>query len=415
MAVEFFIAGKYLKAKRKEGFISLITFLSVAGVTVGVMALVVVIAVMSGAETEFRKRILGLEPHILVMNYKGSYNNYDSMLASLKDNPHIKGISPILFGQAMIRTNGSLSGVMLRGINPESGSALIKGFTPEQLGKALAPDSKAGLKSGLKTGALPGIILGKELANSLGVINGDKVILMSSTSFISPMGQIPSMKRFMVKGTFESGMSEYDSMLAYVHLEKAQQLVSQKDKISAIGIWVDEVFKVKQIREKYFGFIEYPFYIRDWMDINQSLFSALKLEKTAMFIILTLIILVAAFNIASALIMMVMEKTKDIAVLKAMGATHTIIRRIFIIKGMIIGLLGTFLGTLFGVVVCYLLKKYDFIQLPEAYPFSTLPVQLEAMDVLIISVSAIIICFISTLYPSYKASKMDPVEAVRYG
>jgi lipoprotein-releasing system permease protein len=210
-------------------------------------------------------------------------------------------------------------------------------------------------------------------------------------------------------------MSEYDSMLAYVHLGQAQQLVSSKDKISAIGIWVDDVFKVKQIREEYFNSIEYPFYIRDWMDINQSLFSALKLEKTAMFIILTLIILVAAFNIASALIMMVMEKSKDIAVLKAMGTTHTIIRRIFIIKGMIIGIFGTLLGTLFGVIVCFFLKKYDFIQLPDAYPFSTLPVQLETMDVLIISGSAILICFLSTLYPSYKASKMDPVEAIRYG
>jgi len=415
MAVEFFIAGKYLKAKRKEGFISLITFLAVAGVTVGVMALVVVIAVMSGAETQFRKQILGLEPHILVMNYKGSYKNYNSLLTSIKDNPHIKVASPILFSQAMIKTKSSFAGVMVRGIIPENGSALIKGFTPDQLEQALAPNIRTVSIPDPKTSALPGIILGKELANSVGVIKGDRVILMSSKSFISPMGQIPSMKRFVVKGTFSSGASEYDSMLAYVHLNQAQQLVSEKDKISAIGIWVDDVFKVKQIKEDYFDFIEYPFYIRDWMDINQSLFSALKLEKTAMFIILTLIILVAAFNIASALIMMVMEKTKDIAVLKAMGATHSIIRRIFIIKGMIIGLFGTFMGTLLGVIVCFFLKKYDFIQLPEAYPFSTLPIQLEYTDVMIISVSAIIICFLSTLYPSYKASKMDPVEAIRYG
>jgi len=407
MVVEFFIAGKYLKAKRKEGFISLITLLAVAGVAVGVMALVIVIAVMSGAETEFRKQILGLEPHILIMNYSGTYDNYKPIIESVPDTPDIKGVSPILFAQAMIRTNHSFSGVMVRGIIPDKGSSLIKGFTPDQLKKALS--------TGSETGALPGIILGKELANSVGVIKGDKIILMSSTSFTSPIGQIPSMKRFIVQGTFESGMSEYDSMLAYVNLDQAQQLASAKGKISAIGIWVDEVFKVKQIRGKYFNFIEHPFYIRDWMDINQSLFSALKLEKTAMFIILTLIILVAAFNIASALIMMVMEKTKDIAVLKAMGATHAIIRRIFIIQGMVIGVFGTLLGTLSGVIVCYLLKKYDFIRLPDAYPFSTLPVQLESMDVVIISISTVIICFLSTLYPSYKASKMDPVEAIRYG
>ena len=407
MAAEFFIAKKYLKAKRKEGFISLITFLSVAGVTVGVLALVVVIAVMSGAETEFRKRILGLEPHILVMNYGGSYDSYEPLIESIKKIPGIQGISPILFGQAMIRTSRSLSGVMIRGITPESGAALIKGFTPEQLNEALAINNGKG--------SLPGIILGKELANSVGVIIGDKIILMSSKSIISPVGQIPSMRRFVVRGTFKSGMSEYDSMLAYVRLDQAQSLVSAKGKISAIGIWTNEVFKVKTLREKHFGFIEYPFYIRDWMDINHSLFSALKLEKTAMFIILTLIILVAAFNIASALIMMVMEKTKDIAVLKAMGAPNTMIQRIFMIKGMIIGIFGTFIGTLSGVIICYFLKKYEFIRLPEAYPFSTLPVQLEYADVALIAVSAILICFLSTLYPSYKASKMDPVEAMRYG
>jgi len=210
-------------------------------------------------------------------------------------------------------------------------------------------------------------------------------------------------------------MSEYDSSLAYVHLTEAQQLSGIKNQISAIGIWIDDVFNVKPVKDSLSDILSYPFYLRDWMEINKSLFSALKLEKTAMFIILTLIILVAAFNIASALIMMVMEKTKDIAVLKAMGATNKTIRRIFILKGMIIGFMGTLIGTISGVVICFLLKKYDFIQLPDAYPFSTLPVQLEYFDVLVIAVSAIVICFFSTLYPSYKASKMDPVEALRYG
>jgi len=397
MAFELFIAGKYLKAKRKEGFISLITFLSVAGVAVGVMALVVVIAVMSGAETDFRKRILGLEPHILIMNYSGKFDTYSHILTELDQREQIRGASPILFAQAMIRSSHSFSGVMIRGIDPEKG----------QLKKALC--------KGIKNGDLPGIILGQELANSVGVIKGDKVILMSPHGFISPMGHIPSMKRFVVTDTFDSGMYEYDSALAYVHLKEAQRLSGVKDKISAIGIWIDDVFNVKPVKDSLSDTLSYPFYLRDWMEVNKSLFSALKLEKTAMFIILTLIILVAAFNIASALIMMVMEKTKEIAVLKAMGATNKTIRRIFMLKGMIIGFLGTFIGTISGVGICFILKKYDFIQLPDAYPFSTLPVQLECFDVLIIAVSAIIICFFSTLYPSYKASKMDPVEALRYG
>lgn len=407
MNLEIFIAGKYLKAKRKEGFISLISFLSVAGVTVGVMALVIVIAVMSGAETDFRKRILGLEPHILVMNYSGKFDNYSQMVTKLDQSELIKGISPILFAQAMIRSSHSFSGVMVRGIDPEKGFSLVKGFSPEKLKRLL------GKKRTINE--LPGIILGKELANSAGVIKGDKVILMSPHGFISPVGHIPSMKRFIVKDTFDSGMYEYDNALAYVNLKEAQQLSGAGNRVSAIGIWIDNVFEVEKVKESLSNILTSPFYMRDWMEINKSLFSALKLEKTAMFIILTLIILVAAFNIASALIMMVMEKTRDIAVLKAMGATNKTIRVIFIFKGMIIGFLGTFIGTAMGVAACFILKKYDFIQLPDAYPFSTLPVQLEFVDVFSIAVSAILICFFSTLYPSYKASKMDPVEALRYG
>jgi lipoprotein-releasing system permease protein len=407
MNLEIFIAGKYLKAKRKEGFISLISFLSVAGVTVGVMALVIVIAVMSGAETDFRKRILGLEPHIFVMNYSGKFDNYSQMVTKLDQSELIKGIAPILFAQAMIRSSHSFSGVMVRGIDPEKGFSLVKGFDNEKLKRLL------GKKRTINE--LPGIILGKELANSAGVIKGDKVILMSPNGLISPVGHIPSMKRFIVKDTFDSGMYEYDNTLAYVNLKEAQQLSGAENRVSAIGIWIDNVFEVEKVKKSLSNIVKYPFYMRDWMEINKSLFSALKLEKTAMFIILTLIILVAAFNIASALIMMVMEKTRDIAVLKAMGATNKTIRVIFIFKGMIIGFLGTLIGTAMGIAACFILKKYDFIQLPDAYPFSTLPVQLEVMDVFTIAVSAIIICFFSTLYPSYKASKMDPVEALRYG
>ncbi len=407
MGAELFIAGKYLRAKRKEGFISLITLLSVAGVILGVMALVVVIAVMSGSETEFRNRILGLEPHILAMNYSGYFIPDPAMEDKIRQTPGVTAVSPILFGQAMIRTPNSFSGIIIRGIEPEKGAALIKGYTPEDLEDALNATTV--------TQGLPGIILGQSLAHAVRVVKGDRVILMSASGIISPMGQIPSMKQFVVAGTFKSGMSEYDSSLAYARLDQVQALVSAKGKISAFGIWTDQIFKVKILSQKRLGFIKYPYYLRNWMDINHSLFSALKLEKTAMFVILTLIILVAAFNIASALIMMVMEKTRDIAVLKAMGATNSLIRRIFIIKGMIIGIVGTGIGTTLGVVICYILKRYEFIKLPEAYPFSTLPVQLEYSDVILTAVSALVICFLSTLYPSYKASKMNPVEAIRYG
>lgn len=406
MSFELFIAGRYLKAKRKEGFISLITFLSIAGVALGVMALVIVIAVMSGAETDFRKRILGLEPHILLMNYTGKFEGYREHQQRIANGSDINGVSPILFAQAMIRSKRSFSGVMVRGILPESGVSLIRDFGPEQLNKKLSFQTDA---------QLHGVILGKELANQIGVIEGDKIMLLSPNGYASPMGHIPSARRFVVTGTFDSGMYEYDASLAYAHLNQVQKLEGTSDQVSAIGIWVDDVFDVPQIRKAIEEQFRYPYYLRDWMEINKSLFSALKLEKTAMFIILTLIILVAAFNIASALIMMVMEKTKDIAVLKAMGASNKIIRKIFILKGIVIGFIGTSVGTLLGIISCYILKRYDFIQLPDAYPFSTLPVQLEFLDVFVIAISALVICFLSTLYPSSKAAKMNPVEALRYG
>lgn len=407
MTFEFFIAFKYLKAKRKEGFISLISFLSVSGIALGVMALVVVIAVMSGAETDFRKRILGLEPHILIMNYEGKFGDYPSISKGLGQIPEILSISPILYEQAMIRSSHGFSGAMIRGISPENSLNLIKNFSPEELNQNLTVmDQK---------NQVPGIILGRELANAIGAAKGEKIILVSPKGLISPLGPIPSMKRFQLMDTFDSGMYEYDSSLAYIHLSEAQKISGSGEKISALGIWIKDVFSVKKVKSTIMEQIQYPFYVRDWMEINQSLFSALKLEKTAMFIILTLIILVAAFNIASALIMMVMEKTKDIAVLKTMGTTNNQIRKIFIIKGMVIGVFGTIIGTVTGVVVCMLLKKYKFIHLPEAYPFSTLPVQLEALDVTMITGAAMLICFLSTLYPSYKASKMNTIEALRYG
>jgi lipoprotein-releasing system permease protein len=423
MAVEFFIAGKYLKAKRKEGFISLITFLSIVGVTVGVMAMVVVIAVMSGAVNDFRQRILGFEPHIMLMSYKGKFADYSDIIRVIKEKDRITDTSPILFAQAMLRSGNSFSGIMVRGVDPDNSHNLLKGFMPKRLraslGKVPIPKNKSENNSKNNKKELPGIILGKTLAKSMAVIPGDKVVLVTSGSFMSPMGAIPSMRGFIVTDIFDSGMYEYDSALAYIALEEAQQLINLKggvkDQVSAIGMWINDAFKVREVRASMADILKYPYYARDWMEINKSLFAALELEKTAMFIILTLIILVAAFNIASALIMVVMEKSKDIAVLVAMGASAKVIRRIFIIQGMFIGLIGTLTGTVAGIIVCSLLKKYNFIKLPDAYPFSTLPVQLEYQDVLLIALSALFICFISTLYPSYRAARMNPVEALRYG
>ncbi|MBF0200793.1 MAG: lipoprotein-releasing ABC transporter permease subunit [Desulfamplus sp.] len=425
-SLELFIAGRYLRAKRREGFISLISMLSVAGVMVGVMALVIVIAVMSGAETEFRRRILGVEPHIMVMEYSGRFSDYrnvrDRILSMEKSGgTEIQAVAPLVFGQAMIRTPSGMSGAVIRGVDPNAEASMIKGYSPQDIRRLIGDgvvdmpmdaDNEPGQSTGIK---LPGIILGKELALGIGVTTGDTVILLSSGGILSPAGPMPAMKRFNVAALFESGMYEYDSSIAYLHLEDAAKLMGMGGRISAMGIWVKDIFRADQVREVIADTLQYPYYARDWMEINKSLFSALKLEKTAMFVILTLIILVAAFNIASALIMMVMEKTGDIALFKAMGATDRMVRNIFIIQGMIIGVAGTLMGTSAGVAVCMVLERYRFIELPAAYPFSTLPVQLELTDVMVISLASVLICFLSTLYPSHRASRMNPVDALRYG
>ena len=300
MPLEFFIAARYLKAKQREGFISLISLLSIAGVMVGVMALVIVIAVMSGAESEFRRRILGVEPHILVMNHSGKVYDVEDALKRVEAVDGVLGASPMVFAQTMIRTSHSLSGAVVRGIDPAVPFTLIKGFTPQELKKNLAVDGDVLV--------LPGIILGKELAKNIATSVGDKIVLMSPGGMISPVGHVPALKRFQVTGIFESGMYEYDSSLAYVRIDEAQKLMGMRGRISALGIWVNDLFKADRVKAAVLADLDYPFYARDWMEINKSLFSALKLEKTAMFVILTLIVLVAAFNIASALIMMVMEK-----------------------------------------------------------------------------------------------------------
>ena len=407
MSFETFIAGRYLKAKRREGFISLITLLSIAGVTLGVMALVIVIAVMSGAETEFRNRILGVEPHILVMDASGSYRDMGAVEKTLRGIDGVTAVSPMVFTQAMIKTAVGLSGAVIRGIDPHGKVSLIKGYTPRDMAEKLV--------AGAPGGVLPGIVLGRELAKNIGVFPGDTLVLMSPGGMISPMGYMPSLKRFQVTGLFESGMYEYDSSLAWVHIDEARKLLGTKSRISALGVWVKDIFSAGRVKTALVEELGYPYYARDWMEMNQSLFSALKLEKTAMFVILTLIILVAAFNITSALIMMVMEKTRDIAILKTMGATRAMIRKIFIFQGMIVGMTGTCLGTISGVSICVVLKKYQFITLPSAYPFSTLPVQLEYFDVFMIAAASMGLCFLSTLYPCRRAGAMDPVEALRYG
>lgn len=414
MTFEYFIGNRYLRVK--QTFISLITILSIAGITIGVMALIIVIAVMSGAESEFRSRILGVESHVMIMRYGSAFTDYRRIIKDVEKIDGVKTASPYVFSQIMLRSSSRVSGAVLRGIDPGSAGQAIKSLNKAFLEQRLTKNQNAGTSA-----FVPGIILGQELARNLGVIENDIIYLISPRGMISPIGHIPAMKRFRVTGLFESGMYEYDTSLAYVHLKDAQSILHIGDSVTNIGVRVKDIYKADNIAENIAANLNQKYktglyWARDWMQMNRNLFSALKLEKKAMFIILTLIILVAAFNIASSLIMMVTGKTKDIAILKAMGATDKSIRRIFVFKGMIVGLTGTVLGMCLGLAGCILLKHYEFIKLPgDVYYFTTLPVKLEALDVFVIVSAAMIICYLATLYPARKASKLNPVEAIRYG
>jgi lipoprotein-releasing system permease protein len=411
MSFEQFIGGRYLRVKQKHTFISLITILSIAGVTVGVMALIVVIAVMAGFESDLKSRILGVESHIVIMRHGGPFSAYRKVFELLQKSDGVEAATPFVYSQIMIRSSAGVSGAVLRGIDPESAGRVIKVLEDA----ALANLEK--IRQGKETTVSePGIILGKELSRSLGVTKGDVVYLISPRGIISPIGHLPAMKRFRVTDLFESGMYEFDGSMAYIHINDAQKILRIADSVTGIEVRVKDIYKARKIAEEIIGNLGFPYWAKDWMQMNRNLFSALKLEKTVMFIILTLIVLVAAFNIASTLIMMVMGKTRDIAILKAMGATDKSIGRIFVFNGMVIGSVGTIVGVILGFCVCILLEKYKFIELPgDVYYITTLPVRLEGIDVLLIAAAAMVICFLATLYPARQAAKLNPVDAIRYG
>jgi len=411
MGFEFYIGKRYLRARRSQGFISLISILSTAGVTVGVMALIVVIAVMTGAQAEFRSRILGVDAHAIVMRYGGDIADYRSLIDQILREKGVVSARPFIYSQSMLRSAAGTSGAILKGIDPPSKTeASIDG-----MGEAFRKLYADRQSESDAHGVMP-IVLGKELGRKLGVAEGDTVYVISFRGMVSPIGHVPSMTRFRVVGFFASGMYQFDEAYAFVRLADAQRVLKMGDTVSGIEIRVKDIYKADKVAARIKKALGFPYWTKDWMQMNANLFFALKLEKTAMFVILTLIVLVAAFNIASTLIMMVMKKTKDIAILKAMGATDNSIMRIFVIKGMVIGGFGTFLGVLFGIIICYVLKHYPFIKLPgNIYYFTTLPVQLQFMDVLTIALAAMGICFLATLYPAKQAARLNPVDAIRYG
>ena len=403
---QVFIAIRYLKSKKKYKGVSVNTAISIGGVAVGVMALLVVLSVMTGFQQDIQKKILGANAHIIVRDYRGPMPDYKEVERRLHGEQGIVSFAPFVLGQVMVSYEKRAHGIFLRGIEPASESKTTD----------ILSHIKAGSVKGLaEKEGLPGIILGSELAGNLGVIVGDEVNIISPVGEIGPMGMLPKVKRFRVTGIFEIGMFEYDSNLALTDMKAAQDFLGMKDEVTGIQLKLSDIYQAPEIRRRLQEKLGFPFQVMDWMQMNKNLFSALKLEKFAMFVILVLIVLVASFNIISNLIMNVIEKSREIAILKAIGATNRGIMTVFMLQGLFIGLIGTMIGITGGLLTGYVLNTYELIKLPaDVYYLSHLPVKMQLSDFLTVSISAIVISFLATLYPAWQAAKLNPVEPLRY-
>ena len=414
---ELKIGLRYLKAKRKSTFISIITFISTAGVALGVMALIIVLAVMTGFERDLKEKILGTNAHLVVIRSGAPMDDYRTMMERLQQLPGVEAATPFIYNQVMLSTGRHVSGVVLRGIDSVSDKKVTR------LSQAIVQGSMDSLDPPRGSDADPGILIGRELAKHLNLFLGDRVNVVSPTGTITPLGMMPKLKPFKVTGIFNTGMFEYDSTLAYVSINQAQKFFDLGDTVTGIQLKVADVYATTELAKNINRTYGPDLYARDWMQMNRNILFALKTEKVVMFIILTLIVLVAAFGIASTLFMVVMEKTRDIAILKTMGARSGSIMKIFVLEGLIIGVVGTVLGVLSGLLISFNLEPIiNLVQKvtgknffsKEIYYLDHFPSHVVMSDVLIISVTAILISFLATLYPAWQASRMLPAEALRY-
>ncbi len=405
---EIQIGLRYMRAKRKQAFISVISAFSVFGVMLGVMTLIIVLGVMNGFERDLTEKILGTVSHLVVLNQSSrTMTGWRSLMDRIEKLDGVKATTPYVYGQGMLSARGRVRGVVVRGIDAKTAGKVIS------LAKYLTKGKLSDVAS--SQNGNPGIIVGKELAglNSLRV--GDLVQLISPQGKRTPIGAVPRVQSFRVVGIFKSGMYEFDSNLVYMALSQAQKFFELGRGVTGIEVSLNDIYRAPIIAQRIEKILGAPYWARTWKSMYRNLFSALRLEKIAMFIILTFIVLVAAFSIIISLTMMVVEKSRDIAILKALGATSERIMRVFVVQGMIVGVVGTFLGALFGLIGSALLARYHIVELPtEVYTINTLPVAVQAPDVLIICVVALAICFLATIYPSLRAARLEPVEALRY-
>ena len=426
---ELFVSLRYLMSRRRQGFISLITVISVGGVAVGVMVLIVVLSVMSGFETTLKERLLGINAHLWVLPQRaGQLQGYRELATRVETLPRVTHATAFTAHEVMLMAGGRVAGTIVRGVDPEERTQtadFARLFEGQDLKAMLQPLENGAVADGdgRPQSAGRGIVLGEELASTLRVTPGDQVILNSPMGILQPAGILPNVRGFTVTGTFETGMYEYDAKLALISLDEAQELFDLGEMVHGIEVRVDDIYRVHEVAEATESLLGPGVWTRDWMQMNRTLFAALRQERVLMFIILVLIVLVAAFNIISTLIMMVMEKTGAIAILKAMGASNRGIYRIFMVQGLVIGLVGMVFGTAAGLVLAWnlpdiatVIEGWLGIQFfpPEVYVIDRLPVEIRPYDVIAIVVTSVCVSFLATLYPAWNASRLDPVVALRY-
>lgn len=409
---ELFVGLRYTRAKRRNHFISFITFFSIAGISLGVMALITVMSVMNGFHKEVSTRILDMVAHITVTNFDGKLYTPDTVIKQAKRNSHVLAAAPFIDGQGMLIYGSNVNGIIIRGIDPEQEKGVSK----------VAAKMEQGELDSLIAGQF-GIVLGRDLARNLGVTVGDKVTMVTPSVNVTPAGILPRLKRFKVIGTFNVDMHPYDSTMAIIHIKDAARLFKKKDNVTGVRLKIDDVLNSQDVRDKLQQGELSSYWVRDWTYSHRNWFRAVEIEKRMIFILLVLIIAVAAFNIISTLIMLVTDKQSDIAILRTFGASPFSIMKIFFVQGSVIGVFGTILGVLSGVllslnigsIIAFFERLLGVRVLdPTVYVISEFPSELNWDDVMVISIVSLGISLLATLYPAYRASKTQPAEALRY-
>ena len=405
MGYEFFVAKRYLTAQRKQAFISVITIISILGITIGVMALIIAIALITGFQSDVQDKILGSTSHVMVSDITGEgIKNYPQLIPKIKEVKGVISVSPVAYNTVLLSGPSDSKGAVLKGIDFELDKEYYSWLQELEGGNIPAPDSKR-----------EGILLGREIAAGIGAGIGDVVEVFTPSFRLSPIGPLPRRKRFVVTGIFHTGLYEFDSSTTLIRLESAQSLLRLGEGISYIQIRIENIFHASKIADQIREIVPPFAYVTTWMELNESLFSALKLEKNIMFLTIALIVLVAALNIVATLILMVMEKTRDIGILLAMGTTSKGIRKIFFIQGAMIGVIGTAIGVLLGLFWCWLANTFELIKIPvDIYQISHVPFRLKFLDLILIVGIALLISFLSTLFPSHRAARVNPVTALKY-